>query len=174
MLKVLVALLGLIPSVAFAAHDGTSYPEGYFPPGFATFCQENYDLCQLRESAAPLKMSEWKEKLEELSARINKQITYTSEEIDGWTINPRNGDCDDYTVTKQDELVKMGVDPSNLRAAYVLTVDEVSHVFLVVTTDEGEFVLDNMTDEVYNLDRAMLLKLSIQDSIDPTIWYQRW
>jgi predicted transglutaminase-like cysteine proteinase len=53
-----------------------------------------------------------------------------------------------------------------------LPADNKDHVFLVVSTTAGDFVLDNQTDEVYSLDRAMLLRLSIQDAADPMKWWQ--
>lgn len=146
------------------------YPEGLIPPGFFTYCKA------LPEECAPVEpdilTSDWMPTLERINREVNAAITFKPDDKDSWDVDAKIGDCDDYTVTKKKRLVEAGVPRGAMRAAYVLPVDEISHVFLVVSTVHGDFVLDNQTDEVYSLDRAKLLRLSIQDYSDPRKWWQ--
>lgn len=70
--------------------------------------------------------------------------------IDYWTAHIEKynrGDCDDYTLSKRDRLLNLGID---YRALFptVCRVDGEGHLVLVVRTDKGDFVLDNMRDEI--------------------------
>jgi predicted transglutaminase-like cysteine proteinase len=152
-------------------NDKSAY--GLIPPGFYGFCKTHPDEC--RPVEPDILTSDWMPTLERVNREINAVIAYKPEGLwddDVWTISPKDGDCDDYTVTKRQKLVEAGVPRGAMRAAYVLPADNKDHVFLVVSTTAGDFVLDNQTDEVYSLDRAMLLRLSIQDAADPMKWWQ--
>lgn len=70
--------------------------------------------------------------------------------IDFWTAHIEKynrGDCDDYTLTKRKLLMEAGVD---YRALFptVCKVDGEGHLVLVVRTNKGDFVLDNMRDAI--------------------------
>lgn len=55
------------------------------------------------------------------------------------------GNCKDYVLQKREELIRMGVAAEALSIAVVRTSWGESHAVLIVTTDAGEFVLDNLT-----------------------------
>ena len=60
----------------------------------------------------------------------------------------RMGDCKDYALQKREALIDQGVAASDLSIAVVLTRRGEHHAVLIVTTAEGEYVLDNLTSWV--------------------------
>lgn len=152
---------------------GETYPKGLIPTGFYGFCADHPKECEPTEP--DILTSDWLPVLDRINREVNAAITYRAEDdknADKWTVSPDFGDCDDYTVTKRQKLIEAGVPRGTMRAAYVLTHDQISHVFLVVSTVQGDFVLDNRSDEVFEIERAMIDRLSIQDQSDPKAWWQ--
>lgn len=152
-----------------------TYPAGLVPDGFYVFCNDHPAECEPVEPAK-ISRAEWQETLDRINRETNASIVYRREDGEGqkdvWTLSPAEGDCDDYTVTKRQKLIEAGIPRGSMRAAYVLPVSKDPHVFLVVSTDEGDLVLDNRTDEIVEIERSMLLRLSIQDAAYPHVWWQ--
>lgn len=70
---------------------------------------------------------------------------------DRWTLaGPRlaQGDCEQYASEKKRILLERGFPESALLLAVVLTSAGEGHAVLVVRTDRGDFVLDNLTPEI--------------------------
>lgn len=152
-------------------NDKSAY--GLIPPGFYVYCNNNPEEC--RPVEPDILTSDWMPTLEKVNKSVNASITYKPEgkwEEDIWTISPKEGDCDDYTITKRHELIKVGVPRGAMRVAYVQTAEGIDHAFLIVSTVLGDYVLDNNADEVYPIERAMLLKISVQDQANPQRWWQ--
>lgn len=60
-----------------------------------------------------------------------------------------SGDCEDYAITKFYALMKLGVDPDNMRiVALKDTIRNLAHAILVIYTNNDAYVLDNLTDMV--------------------------
>jgi predicted transglutaminase-like cysteine proteinase len=87
-----------------------------------------------------------------------------------WTVAPNGGDCNDYAVTKQHELLHRGLPSSALRLAVVKTDDGDGHLVLVVGTTNGDLVLDNLTEEIRSWNEANYRWLKIQSRNDPNYW----
>ncbi len=58
------------------------------------------------------------------------------------------GNCKDYALVKRKQLIAAGLPERALRLAIVVVPREGRHVVLTVATDKGDFVLDNLNDEV--------------------------
>lgn len=70
---------------------------------------------------------------------------------DQWGKWPNDrGDCDDFALRKRQELLKLGWDPAALHPV-VGTVPEGGHMILCVTTNQGDYFLDNRVDSVYGV-----------------------
>jgi predicted transglutaminase-like cysteine proteinase len=144
---------------------------GVIPNGFHGFCVDYPTECE-RVEPDTISLTVWRATLDRINREVNASITYTVETVDSWNVGPEKGDCDDYTVTKRQKLIEAGVPRGAMRAAYVLTAEETNHIFLVVSTVQGDFVLDNNDDEVVEIDRKRILRLSIQDAADPRVWWK--
>ena len=67
-----------------------------------------------------------------------------------------SGDCEDYSITKFYALMKLGVDPDNIRiVALKDTIRNLAHAVLVVYIENDAYVLDNLTDMVLTHTRYM-------------------
>lgn len=75
-----------------------------------------------------------------------------------------SGDCEEYALAKQARLVAMGWSPEVLRLATAETPRAGMHAVLVVQTDRGDFVLDNLTRDPTPVNRTGYRWLSVQAS----------
>jgi predicted transglutaminase-like cysteine proteinase len=66
------------------------------------------------------------------------------------------GDCEDFALAKRERLLALGVPAETLSIALVRTRTGLSHAVLLVATDEGEYVLDNLTPWVVHWTEARL------------------
>jgi predicted transglutaminase-like cysteine proteinase len=90
-----------------------------------------------------------------INSRINGAIRYASDQRlygvdDYWALpldagGPRAGDCKDYVLEKRRALVGVGVPASDLSIAIVRTSWGEAHAVLLVSTDQGELVLDSLS-----------------------------
>src|SRR5580692_733401 len=91
--------------------------------------------------------------LERVNRDVNASIVpvakgYGSNLEDGWAISPAMGDCNDYAVTKRHELLQKGLPAKALRLSVVKTSSGIGHLVLVLMTNKGDLVLDNLTETI--------------------------
>jgi predicted transglutaminase-like cysteine proteinase len=86
-----------------------------------------------------------------------------------WTVSAKTGDCEDFALAKRDALIRAGFAPSALRLAYVKTRWGEDHAVLVVKTNRGQFVLDNLTGIVKPLSQSGLRVVSMATA-NPLKW----
>ena len=58
------------------------------------------------------------------------------------------GDCEDYVLLKQRWLVSAGLPRESLLVTVVTDLGGAGHAVLTVHTDRGDYILDNMNDDV--------------------------
>lgn len=98
-------------------------------------------------------------KLTAINQAVNRLITYKSDmenygELDFWaspmqTLEHGSGDCEDYVILKMSALAVSGVPTNTMSMVVLLDIERAEfHAVLVVATNEGYFVLDNMSDDV--------------------------
>ncbi len=126
------------------------------PVGHQTFCSENPSACKGgTDKPVVVKLSEqrWNE-LIAVNDRVNKAIRpMTDQELFGqveyWTY-PTNGagDCEEYVLEKQRQLVKAGWPLSALLITVVKDLKNEGHAVLTVRTDQGDVILDNQIEVV--------------------------
>jgi len=148
------------------------------PSGYIGFCQRFPDQCTAPANAPrQLHMTETlRHTLEAVNIAFNEAFVaeddtahYGKEEY--WTIPTDGyGDCEDYVVAKRQVLIHLGLPEPALRIAVVLTPNFVRHAVLTVVTDEGNFVLDNLHDEVVSWDQTAYVFLERQDPASVSGW----
>jgi len=100
---------------------------------------------------------------------ISDQAQYGVEER--WTLpGPRGGDCEDFALLKMKRLIEAGVDPKSLRIATALDENRENHAVLLVTTPDGEVVLDNRRSRVLPWQKTGYFYLRAQDAAEPWKW----
>jgi predicted transglutaminase-like cysteine proteinase len=90
----------------------------------------------------------------------------------GWTISPASGDCNDYAVTKRHELVRSGLPAKAVRLAVVKIPSGIGHLVLVVATNKGNLVLDNLSETILPWQLTKYHWVKIQSSSDAHYWYE--
>jgi predicted transglutaminase-like cysteine proteinase len=94
-----------------------------------------------------------------------------------WTLplsdGPRaEGNCKHYALEKRRRLVDDGVPSNALSLAIVVTSKNEVHAVLVVSTDQGDVVMDNLTDEVRSWRQTDYRWLARQTPGDPLHWVE--
>jgi predicted transglutaminase-like cysteine proteinase len=122
------------------------------PSGFVAFCSRDPDQCMTANNAASitvLNSDAWR-MLGQVNSAWNTGVKPLEDaahygRVDYWTI-PKDGygDCEDYALGKRKSLVDLGLPVQALRLTIARTADGTAHTVLVVATDRGDYVLDNL------------------------------
>ena len=88
-----------------------------------------------------------------------------------WSLpTARGGDCEDYALYKKQQLIAAGVAPNRLLIAVVLDRKRAPHAVLVLRSDMGDFVLDNLTKRILPWQKTGYAFLRMQDPRNPKGW----
>jgi predicted transglutaminase-like cysteine proteinase len=118
---------------------------------------------------------EWR-MIEDVDAQENQDIKPMDDErhygrAEYWTIPTDGyGDCEDYALAKRRDLIKLGFPEGALRLAVVRTQERAGHAVLTITTDRGDFVLDNLTSAVLSWTDTPYSWIARQSGADPWKW----
>lgn len=177
-LALMIATLGVgaVAPVAVAAAPKGSVRVAEFtrparaPLGFQMFCLKHRDQCRPSNVAAITLTQEIYDALNSVNNSVNRAIRPQNDVgMDTWTLNPRAGDCEDYVVTKRARLIAMGIPAGALRIA-ATTYQGQGHAILVVRTNEGDLVLDNMRNGIRTLQQSGY-RLTMMSSPNPARWF---
>lgn len=133
----------------------------FTPFGFKKFCREERKHCSLyrkaaKNGAAQMQLTpKRRAELEEINEAVNEEISqipefsfFTASYKDEWKLPTNSGDCEDLALLKQKRLIDKGWPESALLVTVVDMADGVRHAVLTVRTEDGDLILDNITDEV--------------------------
>jgi predicted transglutaminase-like cysteine proteinase len=186
------ALLGIFwsSSMAFAFDTASKAPFGQtretfarefgktLPPvGFVQFCVSNPLDCKGKGGKTfKLAMSpdRWN-LIYQVNAYVNGKIAPISDqdlygEPERWAYPTDAGDCEDYLLLKKRSLQELGFPPEALLITVVLDEKNEGHAVLTVTTDGGDFILDNRRNEVLRWSDTDYTFLKRQSHGDPAQW----
>ena len=65
-----------------------------------------------------------------------------------WAYPKGEGDCEDYVLLKRKILMNRGISPANLLITVVRKPDGEGHAVLTLRTKKGDYILDNLEDEM--------------------------
>lgn len=147
------------------------------PYGFVRFCESNAGECNqdgredARLDATPERLSE----LDAVNRSINRAIKpLTDQEIYGvteyWTLPATAGDCEDYALLKRKVLMGRGWPASALLMTVVRDERREGHAVLTARTAQGDYVLDNKTDEVKVWNKTPYEFVMRQSYLNPKVW----
>jgi predicted transglutaminase-like cysteine proteinase len=110
--------------------------------------------------------------LDRVNREVNRRIRPRAKlaSIGQWAINPSSGDCNDYAVTKRHMLVALGLPASALRLAVVRTSWGEGHLVLVARMQDGDYVLDNLSNRLVRWSETGHSFLKIQSASDARNW----
>jgi predicted transglutaminase-like cysteine proteinase len=146
------------------------------PIGFVEFCARNKEQCEPMGSSRRTSLSEagWTI-LRKVNADVNSSIEPVSDQDlyavpERWDYPVDAGDCEDYVLLKKRYLEERAFPAESLLIAVVLDEAGEGHAVLMVTTDQGDFVLDNRRSEVLRWSETSYRFLKRQSQEDPRIW----
>ncbi len=166
----------MVPPLSPSMPQGS--PSANPPPGFISFCLRFQDQCTSSDnepSTLQLSADLWGE-LMAVNKRVNGSLWPVDDERhygqpEYWTIPTDGyGDCDDYALTKRQQLAKLGLPMKALRVAVVLTGRHNRHAVLTVATDQGDFVLDNETNDILPWNQTGFRWIARQDAKNDWGW----
>lgn len=142
------------------------------PMAFIEFCTKNKSHCAISGNKEVNLTSASLGILKRVNREINRSIKPRSEQRDVWKVNVKSGDCEDFALTKRAKLIKHGFPASALRMAVARTPFGEGHAVLVVSTNRGDFVLDNRHNDIRSFHRTDLAWVKIQGKENPMLWSQ--
>jgi predicted transglutaminase-like cysteine proteinase len=145
------------------------------PSGAANLCAQYAWACLSAgagsvDSAAALRAAR------EVNRRVNQRVRAVDDTVqyrveDNWTLpTRRGGDCEDFALLKKFELIRRGVAADRLLIATVFSRTIGPHAVLVLRLDDGDHVLDNLTNEIKSWDRTGYTFLAVQNPKAPETW----
>jgi predicted transglutaminase-like cysteine proteinase len=91
--------------------------------------------------------------------------------ITGWSYpDDGYGDCEDYVLLKQRMLIQSGWPRQALLMTVVRDKNEESHAVLTVTTDKGDYVLDNQNEHILLWSKTRYRFVKRQSQSNPNEW----
>lgn len=155
----------------------TVYGKTLPPIGYVEMCAREPKECRsLGGKAVHLALSPERWNLiYQVNTFVNGKIAPVSDdELYGkpeyWTFPTDAGDCEDYLLLKKRYLEGLGFPSEALLITVVLDENQQGHAVLTVTTDKGDFVLDNRRNEVLLWNNSGYTYLKRQTPEDPRQW----
>ncbi len=164
---------------ALQAGYATVGPETSVPYGWVDFCGRRPEECHAPRLPAldvRLTAKSWKA-LDRINRQVNDFIEPVSN-LDHWgTILDHwdypvdgKGDCKIYALYKRKLLLEEGFPRQALLMTIVRDLEGEGHAILTVKTDRGEFVLDNLSNEIRPWDATGYRFVKRQSQEDPNLW----
>jgi predicted transglutaminase-like cysteine proteinase len=171
--------LSMLFCVATLPADSRPDDSNALPPfGHTFFCLRYPRDCARTDSteALPISLTDrWRE-MSFVNVSVNAAIAPKPDpdQVDShWLINPAEGDCNDYAVSKRHELLKAGWSSSSLLLAEVTLISTGEHhLILIVKGAEADWVLDNLNPVIVRLaaTRNAYAWDRIQSADNPRFW----
>jgi predicted transglutaminase-like cysteine proteinase len=149
------------------------------PYGWMDFCSRQPQECNqpvLPAMDVNLTPQAWKS-LNEINQQVNAAIKPVSN-VDHWgTIADHwdypydgKGDCKIYALQKRKLLTEKGFPRQALLMTIVRDHNNQGHAILTITTNRGDFILDNLTDEIRPWEATGYRFVKRQSQEDPNVW----
>jgi predicted transglutaminase-like cysteine proteinase len=175
-----LALTGVAALSTFTAEAASSMAitsETTQPIGHYELCQRLPSECRvLRANVSPVKLTQaaWSRMID-VNATVNTMIRpVTDQELWGkeevWSYPSNKGDCEDYVLLKRKLLMKAGIAENNLLITVVRQSDGSGHAVLTVSTDQGDYVLDNLRGDVRLWNQTGYIFLKRQSASNSGRW----
>lgn len=157
-------------------------PKVAIPIGYYELCKKGAPICELvaengvAQSGGVVHLSrKLAGQLVTVNKKVNASIRSVSDKAqhgvaDRWSVSPKAGDCEDFALTKKARLTALGWPSSALLIALATTDRGVEHAVLIVRTDRGALVLDNLVPNVRGFRPELYRWDSVQSPTDKWVW----
>ena len=148
------------------------------PMGWTDFCKRYQGECDARPST-PLDIvfdEVARKAISRINSAVNAEITPATDQ-EMWGMEERwdfssagRGDCEDYVLLKRARLMAEGFARQSLLITVVTDLQGDGHAVLTLKTDRGDYILDNMNDEVKLWRETPYGFVKRQSEFDQNIW----
>jgi predicted transglutaminase-like cysteine proteinase len=148
------------------------------PVGWVEFCARQPGECAGTTTALrhlALSPEAWKDLV-----RVNKWVNETIKpltDLEHWGVVERwsypddgYGDCEDYVLLKRRMLIQSGWPRETLLVTVVSDKQDEGHAVLTVTTNKGDYVLDNQNEDILLWSETGYRFVKRQSQSDPNVW----
>ena len=139
------------------------------PAGYQIFCIRNKAECRGGGASKIEYTAGTANLLRRVNDAVNSSIRYRADRAGKWSLGGRSGDCEDFALTKRSRLIKAGIPAGALRLATARTSRGELHAVLIVKTDKGDYVLDNIRKSIVSRGQSGYRYLKVATS-DPKVW----
>lgn len=150
------------------------------PAQVQRFCVAFPEECAAQHSQTRFRLTFARRlELEVINRTVNDTMVYVKDPTDDdgiddhWTLDPLQGDCEEFANYKRRRLMQLGWPASALLITVVRTVKGNMHATLTARTSAGDFVLDKTTpgpDPVQRWYQTGYEYVARQSEHDPTQW----
>jgi predicted transglutaminase-like cysteine proteinase len=149
------------------------------PIAHSRFCIEYPGECRVRKIAfrpsGPVALSAARmRELSEVNRKVNRSIIPRRNRggvlTERWAVFPKHGECHDYAVSKRHELLERGWPSRSLLLAEVVIPSGEHHLVLLVRSNAGDLLLDNLSADIRPWSRAPYRWIRAQSPTDPALW----
>jgi predicted transglutaminase-like cysteine proteinase len=148
------------------------------PPGWLEFCARQPSECA-GTTTAPRDLALTPELWTDL-VRINKLVNETIKpltDLEHWGVVERwsypddgYGDCEDYVLLKRRMLIESGWPREALLVTVVRDKNGEGHAVLTVTTDKGDYILDNQNADILLWSKTGYRFVKRQSRSNSNVW----
>jgi predicted transglutaminase-like cysteine proteinase len=148
------------------------------PPGWVEFCVRQPSECAgptTRPLNLVLSPKAWMDLV-----HVNRWVNHTIKpltDLEHWGVVERwsypddgYGDCEDYVLLKRRMLIQSGWPREALLVTVVRDEENKVHAVLTVTTDKGDYVLDNQIADILPWSESGYRFLKRQSQSNPNVW----
>jgi predicted transglutaminase-like cysteine proteinase len=147
------------------------------PRGFRELCERDPSGCNLANQGGDTKglsPAHVMSLLRSVNQRINNRILWQADKgADRWERpqgnNPK-GDCEDFALAKRDELIGAGFSADQMYLAIGYMAKAGLHAVLVVSTEQGDFVLDSLNERIVPWYKTPYIWVMRETSVASTEW----
>lgn len=149
------------------------------PYGWADFCGRRPEECRV-EALMPADVAltaKTMRVMKHINSAVNAAIEPVSNMdhwgtmLDHWDYpTDGKGDCKIYALEKRKLLLEQGFPRQAVLMTIVRDLDGNGHTILTVKTDKGDFILDNMVEEIRAWDATGYRFVKRQSQSDPNVW----
>ena len=178
----LVAMTALTATYAMAGSDQSRYIDIAFetpaPIGWIDFCTSNEGECATTPSAPRdivLTAKAFKD-LASVNRYVNESIKPMTDlehwgTIEKWSYpDDGYGDCEDYVLLKRRMLIRSGWPRETLLVTVVRDQKDEGHAVLTVTTNKGDYILDNQNKDILLWSDTGYRFVKRQSQSNPDVW----
>jgi predicted transglutaminase-like cysteine proteinase len=148
------------------------------PVGWIAFCARQPNECAgatMKVRELVITMKRWNDLV-----HVNKLVNATIKpltDVEHWGLVERwsypddgYGDCEDYVLLKRRMLIQSGWPREALLVTVVRGNKQEGHAVLTVTTDKGDYILDNQNEHILLWWKTGYRFIKRQSRSDPNVW----